>query len=431
MLTVIGMGIGTVESITLGALTAMEQAEKVVLQTDRVPAAQFIKNYGIEYETIDDIYAEAEDFDELCELAAERINEGVFCVMGSISSNLIAQAVIAEHPDCKIISGVSFGEDALSRCKLSSEAVQVISASAFMEAHIETDSPVVITEVDNPFKAADIALKLERFSEQDCFVIMGEHVKRISVGDIKWEYDDAWGYNCAIVLPPLKLEDKNGYTLNDLTKVMERLRGLDGCPWDKKQTHRSLRQYILEESYEVIDAIDAQDDFALADELGDVLFQIAFHTRIGEEQSSFDMLDVTTAACKKMISRHTHIFGDDKIDTAEGVSKNWEQIKRMEKGQKTLAESMNDATELSPVVRTTKMQKKAALDGLGINDKAQAIEKLIGDIGRLCAQATNDADTEISGGDTLFSVINLLRLCGVSAEAALHAANRRFLEQAK
>ncbi len=428
MLKIIGIGTGSPESITMGAVAEISKADRVILQTDRVPVADFLKDMGISFETIDDIYAEAEDFDELCELAAEKVDNGVFCVLGSISSNLIARAVLESHPEAEVMSGMSFGQDALDRCGISAEGVQMFSASSFEEAYIETDKPIVITEVDSPYKAADIVLKLTRYTEGNVFVIRGEKLEEMPVEDINWLSDERWSYDCAIVVPAIDIKDKVGYTFRDLTEVMSILRGFNGCPWDKKQTHKTLRQYLLEESYEAIDAIDADDDFALADELGDVLFQIAFHARIGEEQSSFDALDVTTAACRKMISRHTHIFGDDKAATAREVAQNWEQIKRAEKGQKSLTESMNDATELSPVVRAAKMQKKAALAGLGENDAKSAVDKLIADMGKLCGDALTENDAEVSGGDVIFDTINVLRVCGVSPEAALHSACRRFLE---
>lgn len=430
MLKIIGIGTGMPQSMTVGAMAEISKADKVVLQTSRVPVADFIRDMGVEFETIDDIYSQAEDFDELCDMAAEKIDDGVFGVMGSVASNLIAQAVLKRHPQAQIIAGMSFGQEALDRCGIVAEGAQIFTASSFEEAFIETDKPIVITEVDSPYKAADVVIKLTRYIDGEVFVVCADSIRKMPVEDINWLPDERWSYDCSIVVPEFGLKEKQGYTFNDLIRVMSILRGFNGCPWDKQQTHKSLRQYLLEESYEAIDAIDEKDDFALADELGDVLFQVAFHARIGEEQSSFDALDVTTAACKKMISRHTHIFADASAATAGEVAKNWEQIKRKEKGQRSLEESMNDATELSPVVRAAKMQKKAALENIGDNDAKAAVDKLIYDMGRFCGDAINGADTETSGGDVMFDAINVLRVCGVSAEAALHAACRRFLQRA-
>lgn len=429
MLKIVGMGIGNPESITLGALTAMESAQKVFLQTDRVPAADFLRKYGIKFDTIDDLFNEAEDFDELCDMAAERIDGGVFCVLGGVASNLIAQAVMKRHGECEIIPGVSFAQAALDECGIAAEGAQMISAADIENAHIETDRPVVVTEVDSPYIAADVVLKLSRYTDKEIFVVMAGQARKMPIEDVNWIEENEWSYDSAIVMPALPLKEKAGYTLRDLVEVMSILRGFRGCPWDKKQTHKSLRQYLLEESYEAIDAIDEGDDFALADELGDVLFQIAFHARIGEEQSSFDDLDVTTAACKKMISRHTHIFGGDSIDTAQGVAENWEKIKRAEKGQVSLEQSMNDATLLSPIVRAGKMQKKAALAGKGINDAKQAADKLISDMGEFCARAISGQDCEQAGGDVIFDAVNVMRINGASAECALHDACRRFVRQ--
>lgn len=430
MLKIIGMGIGTAESLTLGALNEMKNAGKVVLQTERVPVADFLRSCKIEFETIDDIYSIAQDFDELCCLTAKKIDEGVFCVLGSVASNLIAQEVIKRHPDAQIVPGMSFAEGALSLCKLPAEGAQIYSAASFEQASLETDKPVVVTEVDSHFKAADVVLKLSRYTDGDVFVINDGKAKKMPIYDVNWINEDDWSYNSAIVMPALLLKDKLSYTFSDLMEVMGVLRGFNGCPWDKKQTHKSLRQYLIEESYEAIDAIDDEDDFALCDELGDVLFQIAFHAKIGDEQSSFDALDVTTGVCKKMISRHTHIFGKDKIEDSNKVALNWEKIKREEKGQSSLYESMSDVTDLSPIIKASKMQKKAALSQIGVLDKHDAAKKVVEDAADLYARSISGADAEKSGGEILFDAINLMRILGISAEAALHEKCREFLNEA-
>lgn len=206
------------------------------------------------------------------------------------------------------------------------------------------------------------------------------------------------------------------------------LRGENGCPWDKKQTHRTLRKYLLEEALEAVEAIDEEDDFALSDELGDVLFQIAFHARIGKEMSSFDNIDVTTDSCKKMIKRHTHIFGAEKINTADGVSVNWEKIKREEKQEKTVYDSVSDATTLSALMRAEKVLKKAALYGIGENDINNLKKKLVNDLGALLRLRKREMKKmqEKCGGELLFDAVNYMRLLGLSAETGALCGYKGF-----
>lgn len=433
MLKIISVGTGTPDTLTLGALGEISRAEKVVLQTDKVPVAEFLKEYGIKYETIDDIFEAAEDFDELLRLVSKRVEEGVFCILGDVFGNLIAQEVLKNHPQAQVVGGVGFFSNALNLCKLPCEGAQFFTASSFNDAYFETDKPVVVTEVDSPYKAADAALKLSRFTDGDVYVIFGQKVEKMNVCDINWLPDEAWSYNCAIVMPALGLKEKQAYTFRDLNEVMDVLRGENGCPWDKKQTHRTLRKYLLEEALEAVEAIDEEDDFALSDELGDVLFQIAFHARIGKEMSSFDNIDVTTDSCKKMIKRHTHIFGAEKINTADGVSVNWEKIKREEKQEKTVYDSVSDATTLSALMRAEKVLKKAALYGIGENDINNLKKKLVNDLGALLAsaEAGNEKNAEKCGGELLFDAVNYMRLLGLSAETALYADIRDFLSYVK
>ena len=156
-------------------------------------------------------------------------------------------------------------------------------------------------------------------------------------------------------------EFKNNYEFDDLVKIMEILRSQNGCPWDKEQTHDSIRNNFLEEVYEVLDAIDRDDKTDLKEELGDVLLQVVFHTQIEKEQNGFDLSDVADGICKKLILRHPHIFGEVKADTSEKVLDNWDKIKMQEKGQKSYTDTLKSVPNAFPaLMRATKVQKRAA-----------------------------------------------------------------------
>ena len=166
-------------------------------------------------------------------------------------------------------------------------------------------------------------------------------------------------------------------TLDDLVEIMAKLRGNPGCPWDKSQTHETLKPFIIEEAYEVVDAISRKNREDLIEELGDLLLQIVFHSRIGEERGEFDIGDVIEGICEKMIRRHPHIFGDVAVEGTDEVLKNWEEIKREEKDMKSEAESMMNLPKALPaLMKAFKVQEKAARVGFDWDDISGAIDKV-------------------------------------------------------
>jgi tetrapyrrole methylase family protein/MazG family protein len=232
----------------------------------------------------------------------------------------------------------------------------------------------------------------------------------------------------SVVLPPAPLTGKKRYTFLDLVRIMDRLRSRDGCPWDKEPTHESLRRYLIEEGYEVLQAIDEGDMDALYDELGDVLLQVVFHARIAQQCGEFDISDVTTAVCAKMISRHTHIFGSVVADTPDAVIQNWDQIKRGEKGQTTAAEVLRDVPRSMPaLMRTGKVQHKAARAGMDFRHPEDAADKLREELVEVQGAPQGSPALEEECGDLLFAAVNVVRLSGVEPETALQRATDKFI----
>ena len=220
---------------------------------------------------------------------------------------------------------------------------------------------------------------------------------------------------------------KSNYDVNDFRRVMEILRGENGCPWDREQTHESIRRNVLEEAYEVVEAIDEKSPEHLKEELGDLLMQVMFHARMEEETGGFNLDDVADGAVKKLILRHPHIFGSVQVADSAEVLKNWDDIKRREKGQATTAKSMIDVAETLPALwRAEKIQKKAAKVGFDWPDVSGALDKLDEEIAEVRAAAAGDGDVTEELGDLLFSAVNAARFLHVDPEMALHAASDKF-----
>lgn len=206
---------------------------------------------------------------------------------------------------------------------------------------------------------------------------------------------------------PEELKNQERYTVADLVTIMELLRSENGCPWDREQTHQSIRKNLIEETYEAVEAIDNADPVLMREELGDVLLQVVFHSRISEEAGEFTFDDVANDICRKLVVRHPHIFGDVKADTTEEVLTNWDAIKAETKQQTTVAETMMSVSKALPsLMRAEKLAKKAGKGGYGRS------------LYEIC-------------GDMLFDAAALCRENGIDPEKALYDACERRIEEVK
>lgn len=227
-------------------------------------------------------------------------------------------------------------------------------------------------------------------------------------------------------------EFKDSYDVRDLVEIMRILRAPGGCPWDAEQTHESIKKNLIEETYEVIEAINKNDKELLCEELGDLLMQVVFHAQMERESGEFDFDAVSDGVCKKLIERHPHVFGEVSISGVDDVLTNWDAIKRKSKGQKSTTESMLSVPrELPALMRATKLQKKAADVGFDWDDVSGALDKLEEEISELRQAIDNKDSANISEelGDVLFSAVNVSRFVKTDAEEALTASSDKFLSR--
>ncbi len=227
-------------------------------------------------------------------------------------------------------------------------------------------------------------------------------------------------------------EFKENYGIEDLLRIMEILRGPGGCPWDAEQNHESIKKSFIEETYEVIEAINKKDKDLLQEELGDVLLQVVFHAEMEKEIGSFDFSDVADGICKKLIERHPHVFGKVKVNGTDEVLSNWDDIKRKSKGQKTQGSSMMKVPrELPALMRAQKIQSKAKKAGFDWDDMSGAFDALESEIKELkeAVRLKNSDAIEDEFGDVLFSCVNIARFIDVDSEEALTRANDKFMSR--
>lgn len=229
----------------------------------------------------------------------------------------------------------------------------------------------------------------------------------------------------------MNFQKKDSYTIEDLIHIMELLRSPEGCPWDREQTHKSIRNNLLEETYEAVEAIDRSDTALLQEELGDVLLQVLFHSQIEKERGGFAFDDVVDGIAQKLVLRHPHVFGDVTVKNSEEVLANWEAIKRESKGRKTMAEVLKGVSPALPaLMRAQKLQKKVysrkesgnlSVQLKQIRDKTVQLEQ--------AAQSGRNQEYSTLLGDILFETVKAFRFFDVEAEEALAGSCDRFISQ--
>lgn len=223
---------------------------------------------------------------------------------------------------------------------------------------------------------------------------------------------------------------KEHYGVYDLAEIIRILRSPEGCPWDIEQTHESIRRNFIEEAYEAAEAIDEGSSEHLCEELGDVLTQIVFHSGIEEEAGRFNLDDVADRVCKKLIYRHPHVFSDTSVSGTDEVLKNWDDLKRVEKKQESVADAMNSVARNLPALwRAEKVQKKAAKAGFDWEDISGALTALKSEVDELLNAVESGEGIAEELGDVIFSAVNAARFADVDPEEALTASTDKFIRR--
>lgn len=393
MLKIMGLGPGAYEALTIGALKELKNNKNIYFRTEKHPTVDFLKDEGIKFESYDHAYEKYDSFDDVYKYIAEdlitKIKDDEDLIYAVPGHPLVAEkSVINLIELCKenniqyeVLPAVSFVDAMMEALQVDPiEGVKIIDAFDMKNQILDKRVGTIITQVYNNFIASEVKLRLLEGYEDDTEIIFVraagveglESIRKIPLYELDWQEDI--DYLTSIYIPK-DLGNKKDF--QDLLDIIETLRNPGGCPWDREQTHESLKSALLEECYEVIDAIENEDEDALIEELGDVLLQVVFHASIGKEDGYFDIMDVIGGISNKMINRHPHVFGNEEANTSEQVLVNWDEIKKEEKGIKTLTEEMqNIAKSLPAATRAYKVQKKAKKVGFDWDDVNCAMDKV-------------------------------------------------------
>ncbi|MBP1743390.1 MAG: nucleotide pyrophosphohydrolase [Firmicutes bacterium] len=450
MIKIVGLGPGAREAVTLGAYEELKSAEKIFLRTEIHPTVEYLREWGIKFETYDEKYESLDSFDDIYENIAldlikqhEEFKDIVYAVPGhpqvaEKTVSLLLGLCEEKKIEYKILPAVSFIDALIDALQIDPVGgLKIVDAFDLDSQIMDRRCGTVVTQVYDKYIASEVKLKLMEYYKDDCVIyfvraagIEGqESVRRIRLFELDRQSDI--DYLTSIYIPK-DTESVKDFT--DLLAVMDTLREEGGCPWDREQTHESLRKYLVEESYEVIEAIDEGDYSMLSEELGDVLFQVVFHARIGKENEAFNMTDVINTICLKMISRHPHVFAKAVADTSDEVLVNWDKIKRKEQGLKSHTDELKHvAKSLPSLIRAEKVQKKAAKAGFDWDSVEGALDKVLEEyheIKEACKEGGKEKTSE-EVGDLLFAAVNVARFLDIDPEYALHFTIEKFIGRFK
>lgn len=444
-ISVVTLGPGDPSLMTLQTTELLQHAAHLVLRTQRHGAADWLKEKGVSFDTLDDFYDRYEDFSEMHTAMAKHLwhlaeaAPLTYAVMDASTDGSVS-ALAKMRPEGASLTcyaGLSAADACLAAvpAEIRGEGLRILTAIDCIHAVPDPRTPLMITEINDRILAGDVKLWLTDLYNDEMSVAFFSPTEKavykpklLALEDL--DRQKKYDHTCCVYVPASPFRDRQRYCFADLKEIMGILRGDNGCPWDCAQTHESLRPYLIEEAWEAIGAIDEQDPDHLADELGDVLLQVVFHANIGESHGTFSLSDITTAICHKMIYRHAHIFGNAHCATPGEVSVSWEELKKAEKRLTTQADVLRDVSVALPsLMYAAKVQKKAAQVGFDWNTPEEALPKVHEEAEEVLEEMKNGRDPGEELGDLLFSCVNVARLSGKEPELLLKTATQKFMNR--
>jgi tetrapyrrole methylase family protein/MazG family protein len=439
-----GLGPGNYESLTIGTLKLLK-AGPLFLRTREHPTVGFLESEGIAFESLDRFYETLDSFEEVYSSIAEFIvteavkGDVVYAVPGhplvaEKSVQLIMEAAKENGIAFRIHPAVSFVDAVTEALGIDPIAgLRIIDALDIENEHPDFSKGTVITQVYSPYVAGRVKLALSQYMEDEAEIVFiraagtaDESIRKIMLYELDRQKDI--DHLTSVYVP----KDNLAYDFYSYLRIVERLRGEDGCPWDKEQTHDSLKRYLIEEAYETLEAIDLDDPDLMSEELGDVLLQVLLHSVIGRQSGEFNIHEVIRLGSEKMIYRHPHVFDKDKDMTSDEVLVQWDELKKKEKNEGSIIDAVSSVSRHYPsLLRAEKVQRKARKYGFDWDDIEPVFAKISEEIleVREALDEGNGNDAKKELGDLLFAVVNLSRFIDADPEISLNNTTDRFISR--
>jgi tetrapyrrole methylase family protein / MazG family protein len=444
---IIGLGAGDMNQLPFGVYKKLQATKHLFLRTKEHPVVPELENEGISYRSFDEVYEAHDQFEsvyqEICQKLLEAANEGpvVYAVPGhplvaERTVQLLLEAQSMGKAEIDILGGQSFIDSLFQALRIDPvEGFQLLDGTDLKREDLHISQHMIISQVYDSFVASEVKLTLMELLPDEYLVKIvtaagsqQEMIKEVPL----YELDREVTLNnlTSVYIPPVRDERIYHKQFSKLREIIAALRGPNGCPWDKKQTHESLKKYLIEETYEVIDAINKEDENLLVEELGDVLLQVMLHAQIGEDEGYFSIDDVIEGISNKMVRRHPHVFGDEKADNSDEVVTLWDEIKKKEKGEQNHSILDGIGLEIPNLIRAYELQKKAAKVGFDWDDVHPALEKVQEEIQELKEEMKkgpgHNKELMSEFGDILFALVNVARFLNIQPEEALFSTNEKF-----
>ncbi|CAI6084702.1 nucleoside triphosphate pyrophosphohydrolase [Cohnella sp. JJ-181] len=452
-ITVVGLGSGGEDQLTLGILKSLESAGVRYCRTADHPAVADLARRGIAMQPFDALYERSDSFEQVYEDIAETLlreaaahpeQPVAYAVPGhpmvaERTVQLLRERSEARGVSLRILGGESFLDQAFVRLGFDPiEGFQLLDAAGLRREHLRPALHTVIGQVYDGYTASDVKLTLMSVYPDDHEIVVGqalgiagqERVGRIPLYDL--DRQESYGNLTLVYVPASEDARLQRRSFERLHEIVSILRSPEGCPWDREQTHQSIRRNFIEETYEAIEALDLDDPDGMKEEFGDVLLQILLHSQMEEESGAFDVFDVLAELNDKLIFRHPHVFGTEDAGNAEEALRNWEAMKAEEKRLKGRPEraSLLDGIpkDLPALPRAHKIQKKASGVGFDWPDLDGVWDKIAEELDELKAAVSGESAERQREelGDLLFAVINASRFIHADPEEALAGTNRKF-----
>lgn len=457
-ITVVGLGSGDESQLTLGIWNKLNSAARIYLRTEKHPVVAFLSKNNIKYQTFDALYEKGNSFpevyeaiaSELLQIAKQELAEIIYAVPGhpmvaEATVGLLRERCEEQSVELHVLGGESFLDQVFLRLGFDPiEGVQVLDGtSTISSALIHPEMHLIIAQVYNAMVASEVKLSLMEVYPDDYPVKVAHALgvdKQEQVTTVPlYELDRVAGYgNLSLIWVPRsdddQLKTRSFARLQDIVRI---LRSPGGCPWDREQTHLSLRKNLIEETYEVLETLDDDDPVGMCEELGDLLLQVMMHSQIEEEAGAFNIRDVIGGLNEKLLRRHPHVFGDRKADNAAEALATWKDMKLEEKKAKgidvgTLSVLAGIPRELPGLMKAWKLQKKAAGVGFDWDHVDEVADKVKEELQEVLEAFVNNEAMERQKeelGDLLFAVVNLARFLKADPEEAIAATNRKFVKR--
>ncbi len=457
-ITIVGLGSGEISQMNLGVWEKLKKAKVVYLRTADHPSVDVFKEHSISYKTFDEVYMKFQQFDEvyqmivttLFDIACSTQEEIIYAVPGhpmvaETTVQLLLKKCKTEGMPVSLFGGESFLDRAFLCFGFDPmDGFQLLDATRMSRYMLQPLLHTIVGQVYDQSIASEVKLTLMEVYPHDYKIYIGH-----SLGvDNKERIDEVFLYeldrvkefgNLSLVWVPkceeIQLQQRDFGRLHEIIQI---LRSPEGCPWDRMQTHSSLRKHLIEETYEVLEAMDGNDSEHFCEELGDVLLQVMLHAQIEEESGVFDVFDVIAKLNQKLIRRHPHVFQDVIMESADEVMINWNKIKAEEKQNKGQIQKSSILAgipkELPTLIKALHLQERASRVGFDWNKADEVIEKVREELMEvecemLKAPSLPTQEQKAEVGDLLFAVINLARFLQIDPDEALSLTNTKFIHR--